>query len=146
MDSRGTETNLKLEYHDFKLFLGYTYTDAQLHEGNTKRENPLTSKHRVNLVAVYELAEKWKLGLESYYFSPQQLNDGETGKSYWICGFMAERIWKHISIYINFENFLDTRQTRFDTIYTGDVNNPVFRDIYAPLDGSIINGGVKIRL
>ena len=146
LDSRGTETNLKLEYRDFKLFFGYTYTDAQLHEGNTKRENPLTSKHRVNLVGVYELADKWKLGLESYYFSPQQLNDGETGKSYWICGFMAERIWKHISVYINFENFLDTRQTRFDTIYTGDVNNPVFRDIYAPLDGSVINGGVKIRL
>ena len=59
---------------------------------------------------------------------------------------MAEKIWNKFSVYINFENFLDTRQTRFDTIYTGSVNDPIFRDIYAPLDGFVINGGVKINL
>jgi iron complex outermembrane receptor protein len=59
---------------------------------------------------------------------------------------MAEKIWNKFSVYINFENFFDTRQTRFDTIYTGDINHPVFRDIYAPLDGSVINAGVKIKL
>lgn len=48
------------------------------------------------------------------------------------------------SVYINFENFLDARQTRFD--YTGTLTNPVFRDIYAPLDGFLINGGIKLKL
>jgi hypothetical protein len=90
--------------------------------------------------------EKWKVGLEAYYFSKQQLSDGTTGKPYWITGFMVEKLWEKFSLYINFENFTDSRQTKFDTIYTGTIDNPKFRDIYAPLDGFVINGGIKLRL
>jgi len=74
------------------------------------------------------------------------LSDGATGKSYWITGLMAEKLYRKFSVYINFENFTDTRQTKFDTIYTGTIDNPVFRDIYAPLDGFVVNGGIKLRL
>jgi iron complex outermembrane receptor protein len=59
---------------------------------------------------------------------------------------MAEKLYRKFSVYINFENFTDTRQTKFDTIYTGTIDNPVFRDIYAPLDGFVVNGGIKLRL
>ena len=146
IDTRGTETNIKLGYQHFKLFLGYTFTDTKIHEGNSKTVNPLTPRNRINTVLMYEVEDKWKIGLEAYYFDQQQLTDAATGKPYWICGFMAERLWKKCSIYINFENFLDARQTRFDSIYTGSVNNPVFRDIYAPLDGFVVNGGLKLNL
>lgn len=145
-DSKGTETNVKLEYADFKLFIGYTYTDTKIHNEGSTVQNPLTAKHRLNNVLMYEVEEKWKLGLEAYYFSPQKLNDGATGKEYWICGFMAEKLWERFSLYINFENFLDARQTRFDSIYTGTLTNPTFRDIYAPVDGFVVNGGIKINL
>lgn len=145
-DSRGMETNVKLTYQDLKLFVGYTLTDARLHSGTIDRTNPLTAKHRLNTVVMYEAGDKWKLGLEGYYYSKQRLNDGATGRSYWITGFMAERLWERFSLYINFENFTDTRQTRFDSIYTGTITNPVFRDIYAPLDGFVVNGGIKLRL
>jgi iron complex outermembrane receptor protein len=74
------------------------------------------------------------------------LNDGKTGQGYLICGLMMQRIWEKFSIYANFENFTDRRQTRFDSIYTGSMTNPEFRDIYAPLDGFVINGGIKFRL
>lgn len=144
--TKGTETNIKIGYDDFKLFLGYTFTDTRLIENGINTENPLTPKHRINSVLMYEIEDKWKIGLEAYYFSPQKLNDGTTGKDYVICGFMAEKIWERFSLYINFENFLDTRQTRFDNIYTGTITNPVFKDIYAPLDGFVINGGIKFRL
>ncbi len=146
IDSKGVETNVKLGYRDFKLFLGYTFTSTYLHEGINKAESFLTPKHRLNSVLLYEVEEKWKVGLEAYYFSKQQLSDGMTGKSYWITGFMVEKLWEKISLSINFENFLDARQTKFDTIYTGTISNPVFRDIYAPLDGFVINGGIKLRL
>lgn len=145
-DSKGTETNVKLDYADFKLFIGYTYTDTRIHNEGTVKQNPLTAKHRLNNVLMYEVEEKWKVGLEAYYFSPQKLSDGSTGKEYWICGLMIEKLWEHFSLYINFENFLDTRQTRFDSIYTGTITNPVFKDIYAPVDGFVINGGIKISL
>lgn len=146
MDSKGMETNVKLTYEDFKLFVGYSYTDAKIHVGDVQLQNPLTAKHRLNNVLMYEVEEKWKLGAEAYYYSKQKLNDGATGKQYWIFGLMAEKLWERFSVYVNFENFSDTRQTRFDSIYTGSISNPVFRDIYAPLDGFVINGGLKIRL
>jgi len=146
VDTKGWETNVKLSYADFKLFIGYTFTDAQLNENGIKMANPLTAKHRLNNVLMYEIEDKWKVGLEAYYYSKQQLNDGSTGKQYWTCGFMAEKLWKRFSLFVNFENFTDTRQTKFDTIYTGTVTNPVFRDIYAPLDGFVVNGGLKLNL
>jgi outer membrane receptor for ferrienterochelin and colicin len=146
LDTKGTETNLKLGYKDFKLFLGYTYTDASIDDNGIKSENPLTAKHRLNNVLMYEVEDKWKAGLEAYYYSPQKLNDGTTGREYWIFGFMVEKLWENFSVFANFENFTDTRQTKFGSIYTGPISNPVFKDIYAPLDGFVINAGLKIKL
>ena len=145
-DSKGTETNVKLEYGEFKLFVGYTFTDTKIHHQGTSVQNPLTSKHRLNNVLMFEVEEQWKIGLEAYYFSKQRLTDDTYGRDYWICGFMVEKLWEKFSLFINFENFLDARQTRFDTIYTGTITNPVFRDIYAPVDGFVINGGLKLSL
>jgi outer membrane receptor for ferrienterochelin and colicins len=145
ISTRGAETNIKLSYEDFKLFLGYTYTYVQIRENDSRRENFLTPRHRVNAVLMYEVEEKWKAGLEAYYFDKQLLSDGKTGAAYWNCGFMVERLWEKFSVFINFENFLDARQTRNDVIFTGSRSNPQFRDIYAPLEGFVVNGGVKIR-
>jgi len=144
LDTKGMETNLRLTHADLKLFVGYTYTDANTHFDNLKQWIPLTARHRLNNVLMYEIEDKLKLGLEAYYFSKQRLSDGSFGKSYWITGFMAEKLWEKWSLFINFENFSNTRQSRFDTVFTGSVVDPIFRDIYAPVDGFVVNGGVKI--
>ena len=144
-DSKGGETNVKIGYKDFHLYLGYTFTDTGTKENGIRQENILTPKHRLNSILMYEVEDKWKIGLEAYYFSPQKLGDGLKGKQYVVCGFMIEKIWEMFSLYANFENFTDRRQTRFDTIYTGSISNPIFRDIYAPLDGFVMNAGVKLR-
>lgn len=146
IDTKGLETNVKLTYGDFKLFIGYTLADVKQHYNGNETKLPLVAQHRLNNVLMYEIEEKLKIGLEAYYFSPQNLNDGAIGKEYWICGLMIEKIWDRFSIFLNFENFLNTRQTRFDTIYTGTITNPTFRDIYAPVDGFVVNGGIKIKL
>ena len=144
--SRGTETNVKFIYDDIKLFIGYTFTDARQHHNNTVERLPLNAMHRINSVLMFEEDDNYRIGLEAHYFGPQRLTDGSTGKSYISVGFMAEKIWERFSLFINFENILDARQTRFDTIYTGTRANPEFRDIFAPLDGRMINGGIKFRL
>lgn len=146
IDTKGIEVNAKLAYSDFKLFVGYTLADVNQQMSGISTAFSLVAKHRLNNVLMYELDEKLKVGLEAYYYSKQKLNDGSTGQSYWICGLMAERLWEHFSVFINFENMLDTRQTRFGSIYSGSVSNPIFRDIYAPVDGFVVNGGIKIRL
>lgn len=146
IESKGIEANLKFGYKDFKLFTGYTLADVTRTENGNTFDMPLVSRHRLNNVLMYELEEKLKIGLEGYYFSPQKLSDGETGDSYWIFGLMMEKLWEDFSIFLNFENFTDTRQTRFDSIFTGSVSDPQFRDIYAPVDGFVVNGGIKIFL
>ncbi len=144
--TKGTETNVKLTYSDFKLFVGYTYTDASTHFMQGKEWLPLTAKHRLNNVLMFEREGSLKIGLEAYYFSPQRLSDNTMGRSYWIAGLMGEKLFRKFSVFINFENFTNTRQTKFGPIYSGPINNPVFRDIYAPVEGFVVNGGFKVRL
>lgn len=144
--TKGCETNVKIGYGDFHLFLGYTFTDAKTRENGRSYDSYLTPKHRLNAILMYEVEDKWRVGLESYYYGRQSLSDGHEGKPYTMFGLMVEKIWEQLSVFANFENFTDRRQTRFDTIYTGTVTSPEFRDIYAPLEGFLFNAGVKIRL
>ncbi|MEE3226471.1 MAG: TonB-dependent receptor [Bacteroidota bacterium] len=145
--SQGIETNMRWKYKDFKLFVGYTLADVDQHYNGASEQYPLVSQHRLNNVLMYEKHDNFWIGLEGYYYSPQKLNDGTTGQSYWILGVMTEKkLGEKFSVFLNFENFLDTRQSRFDTIYTGTLNDPNFRDIYAPVDGFVINGGFKLKL
>ena len=146
IDTRGIETNIKLSYDQIKLFIGYTLADVQQHYNETTTNIPLVSRHRLNNVLMYEKHDDIRVGLEAYYFSPQNLSDGTTSKDYWIFGLMTEKMWEDFSIFLNFENFSDTRQTRFESIYTGPIANPTFNDIYAPVDGFVVNGGIKIKL
>ncbi|MBN7813040.1 TonB-dependent receptor [Algoriphagus sp. H41] len=145
--TQGMEVNMKWAYRDFKLFVGYTLADVAQQYGGQSQAYALVAKHRLNNVLMYEKHENFRIGLEAYYYSPQLLGDGETGKSYWITGLMTEKSFgERLSVFLNFENFLDTRQTAFDTIFTGSISDPQFRDIYAPVDGFVINGGFKLRI
>lgn len=47
---------------------------------------------------------------------------------------------KNFSLH-KFENIGDVRQTKFENIYTGTITNPVFKDIYAPLEGFVFVKG-----
>lgn len=146
IDTKGSETNVKLGYKDFHLFLGYTYTDARTTDNGRTCASTLTPKHRLNAILMYEVEDEWRVGLESYYYGKQRLGDGSEGKPYTMFGLMVEKIWEKVSVFANFENFTDRRQTRFDTIYNGTITHPEFRDIYAPLEGFVFNAGIKIRL
>jgi iron complex outermembrane receptor protein len=147
VDTRGAEVNLKIKYGDFKLFTGYTHANVKQHENRTVSDFPLVAKHRLNNVLMYEKEENLWVGLEAYSYSPQKLGNGEIGQSYWIVGLMSEKkLGDKFSVFLNFENFLDTRQTRFGNIFTGNITDPQFLDIYAPVDGFVVNGGFKISL
>ncbi len=98
------------------------------------------------MTLMYDKEEYLKMGLESSFTGSQYLTGGRLVRTFWTAGFSAERIWKHFSLYINFENFTNTRQTKWEPFYTGSANNPVFTEVYAPIDGFIFNGGIKIRL
>ncbi|MCP9200826.1 TonB-dependent receptor [Gramella sp. GC03-9] len=147
IDSKGIEANMRWSYQDLKLFVGYTLADVNQHLNDETEQYPLVAQHRLNNVLMYEKHDNFWIGLEGYYYSSQELTDGSTGEPYWILGVMTEkRIGEKFSVFLNFENILDTRQSRFDTVFTGTLEDPNFRDIYAPVDGFVINGGFKLNL
>ena len=56
-DSKGGETNVKIGYKDFHLYLGYTFTDTGTKENGIRQENILTPKHRLNSILMYEVED-----------------------------------------------------------------------------------------
>lgn len=147
VQTKGFESNLKFIYkHNFKLFLGYTFTDALAKYLASNQFLPLIPKHKFNSALIYEKHEFLKLGLEGYYTSPQYLYNGFKTDDYWEFGFMAEKLWDKFSIYINFENFTDTRQSKFKRVANDPHNTPTFDDIWTHTEGFVINGGIKVRL
>ena len=151
LDTRGFETNVRLVYHDFHTFLGYSFIHTKRQYDNLTGMIPLTAKHRLYFTTLYE-TDKLKTGFEAFYSGPQQRTNGTITPSYWTLGYMIEKKWsfgRHAkgSVFINFENFLDVRQSRFETLVTGTPTQPNFvTDIYAPTDGRVINGGIKLKL
>lgn len=144
--TQGTETNIKLIIDELSFHLGYTYTDTKLHYNGQTNTQPLTPKNRLSFDATYVIENSFRFGAEGYYTGEQLLSDGTTGRGFLTFGLLVQKMWKHFDIFINAEDLTDRRQTRWDSIYTGTVTNPHFRDIYTPLDGVVVNAGIKIKV
>jgi outer membrane receptor for ferrienterochelin and colicins len=146
--SKGFETNVKFVFKEnFKLFAGYTFTNAKARYLEGIQFMPLLPKNKLNLALIYEKENNFKLGFEGYFTDKQYLYNGEQTPSFWVFGFMAEKtMWKHFSFFINFENFTDTRQSNYKRVVNGPNNNPTFDDIWTSTEGSTINGGLKLKL
>ncbi len=145
-DTKGIETNIKVSLDHYKLFVGYTFTDVNTHSEASSSSFPLTPKHRLGIVLIYEIHEELRIGLEGYYTGKQTLSSGINVTDFWVNGLMIEKKFNNFSLFLNFENIFDTRQSRYGAMFTGSPEDPNFVEIYAPTDGRIINGGIKINL
>ncbi len=146
LSSKGCETNIKFHSGDFSIYFGYTFIYAKRNYNGTRFANPLTARHRLYFTPMYEIEKKIRIGYEVFYVSPQTLTTGENVRDYWLMGISAEKFFKHLSLFVNFENMLDSRQSRWQSMYTGSVQNPHFAEIWTPTDGFIFNGGFRILL
>ena len=145
--SAGFETNARFVYKDnFKLFLGYTFTDTKAKYLLGNQFLPLVPKSKINSALIYEKHDVIKIGLEGYFTGKQYLSNGGTTPAYSEFGFMVEKIFKNFSLYINFENFTDTRQSSYKNVVNGTHLNPTFDEIWTHTEGFIFNGGIKIKL
>lgn len=145
VDSKGIETNVKFSYKDWRLFFNYAYINAELDYNGLERQKPLTPQHNIGAVLMFE-GEKWRLGYELYYTGRQFISDFSEVQDYWVMGFLAMRTLGPVHIFVNFENFTDTRQTRFDEVVLPPHNAPIFQEIWAPTDGFIFSAGVRLNL
>lgn len=146
LEAKGFETTLKLRLDDVSCFIGYTFTDVNINFDKVVTVNPLTAKHHINFDLMYELDEKLRIGYELFYTGQQYLSNNEKTRDYWVTGICSEYKFNHFSVFLNLENFLDTRQSKWGNMYSGTIQNPQFNEVYTPTEGFIFNGGFKIYL
>ncbi len=142
--SKGAETNIKFSYKDFRWFLNYALIDTKLNYLAGSPQKPLTAKHNAGSVLMYE-SEKWRIGYETYYTGKQFLSNGTETTDFVTMGLLLMRNFKLGSVFMNFENFTDRRQSRFSPLVLPPHENPVFPEIYAPTDGFIFSVGLIIK-
>ena len=146
LKSRGFESQVKLTVGKFTWFLGYTYTDAFLDFGDRNLPLTLTPEHSIKGDLLFVEDGKWRIGWDYEYKSSQILSSGVETRSLFTTGIVVERTLGNLVIFLNAENFTDTRQSKFESLRSGTNNTPQFTDVWAPLDGYFFNAGFKIKL
>lgn len=142
--SKGFESQIKLTVGKFTWFLGYTYTDAYLENGEDKNRLTLTPKHSIKGDLLYVVDNKWRIGWDYDYKSGQFLNNRSITESLFTTGLIVERTIDNFVIFLNAENFTDVRQSNKGNVLTN--GSPQFNEVWAPLDGYFFNMGLKIKL
>lgn len=144
--NKGINTNIRLSLDKLTLYFDYTMLNARkLYDDNKPLE--LTPQNHLTTTLAYEdKDEGWKMGLEAFYFGKQFLENGTKTPNYWLLGASIQKRINHFTIAFNVENILDIRQTKYENIVSGNVNNPKFSELYAPLDGIVGNVVLKFDL
>jgi iron complex outermembrane receptor protein len=150
--TRGAELLLRYRWQTFTLTGSYVHIDATEPDpdGADRRRVPLTPRDTAGLVAMWEKHGRGRIGLEIYYTGRQELDDNPwraSSRPYVELGLMGELVLGKVSLFINAENLLDIRQTRWDPLLLRR-RSPVGAwtvDAWAPIDGRVINGGVRFR-
>lgn len=150
--TRGTELLLRYRQAPFSLTGSYVFVDADEPDptGLGQRTVPLTPRHTAGLVGMWEEHGRGRIGIEAYYTGEQALDDNPyrtRSKPYLHLGLLGEITLGKISLFVNAENLLDVRQTKYDPLLLPRraASGQWTVDAWAPLEGFILNGGLRIR-
>jgi iron complex outermembrane receptor protein len=150
--TRGVELLLRYRSGPFTVTGSYVHVNAREPDpaGPGKRAVPLTPRHTAGLVAMWERHGQGRIGIEAYYTGRQTLDDNPfraTSKPYVELGMLGEITLGRVSLFLNLENLLNVRQTKY---------NPILRrqraadgrwtvDAWGPLEGFTANGGLRLK-
>ncbi len=143
--TRGFETSVRLKQGRWSVFAGYTYVDARTGVASYPYI-PLVPRSKVVFDLSNEKENNYRIALEAFYTGSQYLYDGTKTPDYWVTGLLLEKEIKRFILVLNFEDLTDARQTRFGPVVILPITNPMFREIYAPLEGFMANIAVKVKI
>ena len=128
---------------------GWTRSTEPNPDTAIRRDVPLTPRHVGSMNAIWEGEEWGRIGVEAYYTGRQPLEDNPyrtMGRAYWLVGVLGERRFGRARLFINAENLLDVRQTKDDPLILPNrlADGRWTVDVWAPLDGRVVNGGIRI--
>jgi len=150
--TRGGEFMLRYRWQSFSVTGSYVFVDASEPDpsGTGGRTTPRTPRHTAGLVGMWEEHGKGRIGIEAYYTGRQQLDDNPyrtRSRPYFELGALAEMVLGKVSLFVNAENILNIRQTKYDPLRL-PARAPDGRwtvDAWGPTDGFVINGGVRFK-
>jgi len=150
--TRGLELLARYRWEEFVVTGSYVHVDATEPDpdGAGRRTVPLTPRHTAGVVAMWEDHDRGRLGLELYYTGEQELEDNpyrSESEPYLDVGLLGEIVLGNARLFVNAENILDVRQSREDPLVrpTRAPDGRWTVDAWAPMDGFVINAGVRIR-
>ncbi len=127
-----------------------TYSFVRSREGSdaTRQDAALTPRHSAGLVGMWEREDAGRVGLELYYTGRQRLDEDpyrDVSRPYVVVGLLAERRVGRARLFINGENLTDVRQTRWHPLLRSapGADGRWTVDAWAPIDGRVVNGGVR---
>ena len=107
-----------------------------------------TPRHTAGLIALWEVEDKGRIGIEAYCTGKQRLDNDPfrtEGRPFFQLGMSGELKIGSASVFVNLENILNVRQTRYSPLVrpTPAIDGRRTVDAWAPLDGFVANIGVK---
>jgi iron complex outermembrane receptor protein len=146
----GVELLGTLRHGPFVATSTYTYVRSKEDTDTGRQDAPLTPRHSAGLVGMWEPEGVGRVGLELYYTGRQRLEVNPfraESRAYLVVGLLGERRIGRVRLFVNAENVTDVRQTRWNTLIrpAQGVDGRWTVDAWAPLDGRVFNGGVRVE-
>jgi outer membrane receptor protein involved in Fe transport len=140
--TKGLETYVRLRADELELYLGYVFTYARRLYDAANPNVELAARHKFSAVAIQEFGEHFGGGIEASYTGQQYLSDGTTTPGYPIVAALLRYRTGPWTLVLNAENVLDYRQTRRERVVLpvgGSYASPIFRELWAPVEGRVVN-------
>jgi outer membrane receptor for ferrienterochelin and colicins len=141
----GMETYVQAHKDALELYLGYVYTNAKRRYDAVNPNLPLIARHKIATVIAYEFSPAFRAGIESAYTGKQWLDNGTTTTPYVFTAVMVRYNVGKAAFVLNCENLFDYRQNKDGSVVIPPYNNPSFPEIWAPLDGRVINLSMYLK-
>lgn len=142
----GFETYAQLTKDALELYLGYVYTNAQRKYNAVQSNLPLIARNKLATVIAYEFSSHFRAGVEAAFTGKQFLDNGQTTTPYVFGALMMRYNLGKAAFVLNCENLFDYRQNKTAQTVFPPYNNPSFPEIWAPLDGRVVNLSVFLKL
>ena len=128
----------------------YTYVRSTEQAGAGRQDAALTPRHNAGLVGMWEPEGVGRVGLELYYTGRQRLEVNpyrDVSRPYVVVGLLAEKRIGKVRLFVNAENVTDVRQTRHDRLLrpVQGADGRWTVDAWAPLDGRVVNAGLRLQ-
>jgi iron complex outermembrane receptor protein len=143
--TRGVEISGTVRRAPFSLTGAYTHVRSRERGGG---DLALTPRHSAGFLAAAE-SGRGRIGVEIVYTGEQRLERNpfrSTSEPFVVAGLLGEYRVGRWRVFVNADNLTDVRQTDWDPIARPlrDIDGRWTVDAWAPLDGRVINGGLRI--